>query len=282
MPSSKRRLALTAFFLGAMLTLAACSDNKAETTSSAALVQLDGDAITAAEFDAYLALQGIPNELGQARDRALRTYAQRSAAARAIVNENLLDPATAQAVQRHAANEALIERYLEQELARASSDEELEKYYSANRDSFERIELNLSQIVLRLPPEASDDQRQTKQALAEKIRGQIESGGNFAELARQYSEDPITASNGGAMGWMDEQKLGRELWSSARTLEMNAISQPLQTPLGIHLLKVTDKRVDRTPLEAVKDNIRYRMRYDAKTRLLKDLLDQADYKIETK
>ncbi|MBN1264824.1 MAG: peptidylprolyl isomerase [Anaerolineales bacterium] len=78
--------------------------------------------------------------------------------------------------------------------------------------------------------------------LAESLQQQLQSGGDFASLAAQYSQDFSTRINGGDLGWFARGTLTMpSVEEAAFSLELNVISDVLQSDLGYHLLEVLEK-----------------------------------------
>jgi peptidyl-prolyl cis-trans isomerase D len=86
------------------------------------------------------------------------------------------------------------------------SESDLNNYYDQHRDNYRVPEqVNVRQIVVKKPLPGTDgkvDQKQVDEARgkAEDVLKQLKAGGNFAELAKKYSEDPDTAKKGGSVG----------------------------------------------------------------------------------
>jgi peptidyl-prolyl cis-trans isomerase D len=84
--------------------------------------------------------------------------------------------------------------------------EELRRYYTQHQDEYRVPEqVNLRQIVIKTPapgPDGKVDQKalQAARQKAQEVLSKIKAGGNFAELAKKYSEDTATAKNGGELG----------------------------------------------------------------------------------
>lgn len=66
--------------------------------------------------------------------------------------------------------------------------------------------------------------------------------GDFEALAKQYSEDPSAADNGGNLGWFSAMRMVYPFETAAFTTPVGEISQPVRTRFGYHILKVTGKR----------------------------------------
>ena len=103
-----------------------------------------------------------------------------------------------------------------------------------------KTEYDVEHILIR--PNPVRDMAQSK-ALAEKIRGQIESGSlSFADAAKQYSDDPNSAGGGGSLGWETLDQLPPAFAKAVEKLPVNTLSQPVRTQYGWHLIEVTGKR----------------------------------------
>lgn len=74
---------------------------------------------------------------------------------------------------------------------------------------------------------------------AKEVKQKLDDGGDFAELAAEYSTDTSNASNGGALGYFKEGDMVAEFWDAAKALEVDQISDPVQTSFGWHIIKVT-------------------------------------------
>ncbi len=88
------------------------------------------------------------------------------------------------------------------------SREELQAYYDQHRDDYRVPEqVNVSHILIKTPlpgPDGKVDPKGVEEARkkAEDVLKQVKAGGNFAELAKKYSEDPGSGKNGGSLGWI--------------------------------------------------------------------------------
>ena len=100
-------------------------------------------------------------------------------------------------------------------------------------------EVNSRHILLR--PNAVRDVEQTRAALAY-LQRQIEQGADFAKLAEQFSEDPVSASNGGELGWTNPEAYVPEFQAALAFLEPGERSDLIQTQFGWHLIELIDRR----------------------------------------
>ncbi len=76
------------------------------------------------------------------------------------------------------------------------------------------------------------------QATAEKVRYLLVTGGDWNELAKQYSTDTGTQNSGGDLGWFGRGKMVAEFEQAAFSLPVGEISQPVQSAYGYHIIQV--------------------------------------------
>jgi parvulin-like peptidyl-prolyl isomerase len=100
----------------------------------------------------------------------------------------------------------------------------------------------------------SKDQR----AKAEEVKGQLQDGADFAELAREISRDPQSAEQGGDLGcWEQNGALAPNLEEDVFEAEEGKIVGPVETKSGLQLFEVTEIQSKRTAsLEEVEPQIR--------------------------
>ncbi|MCA1022583.1 foldase [Halobacillus litoralis] len=86
---------------------------------------------------------------------------------------------------------------------------------------------------------------------AEEVQKKLDDGGDFAELAEEYSTDG-SSENGGDLGWFGPGQMVAEFEEKAYELEKGSVSEPVETQFGYHIIKVTDKR-DKEDIESYED-----------------------------
>ena len=74
------------------------------------------------------------------------------------------------------------------------------------------------------------------------LRLRIEQGDDFAALARAHSEDAVSAAAGGDLGWMNPGQLVPEFERAMEKLKPGELSAPVETPFGVHLIQVLERR----------------------------------------
>ncbi len=103
-------------------------------------------------------------------------------------------------------------------------------------------EFNVSQILVRVPENASDAQKQALKAKAEQLLKQAQGGADFAQLAQSNSEGP-EAAQGGAMGFREIGRLPALFANAVVDLQPGTVApEVVESANGFHVLKLTAKR----------------------------------------
>ncbi|WP_251027752.1 peptidylprolyl isomerase [Bacillus sp. ISL-41] len=111
------------------------------------------------------------------------------------------------------------------------SEEEMKSYFEENKDSFDQKEqVKASHILVE------------DEATAKKIKEELDHGKDFAELAKEHSTDTSNADNGGDLGYFGKGEMAEEFEKAAFALETGAISEPVKTEFGYHIIKLVDKK----------------------------------------
>lgn len=102
-------------------------------------------------------------------------------------------------------------------------------------------EVTVGQIVM--VPTVSDEQKQQTRSFLYDLKSRIENGEDFGALARKYSQDPGSASNGGEYAqFIKRGEFVPEFEAAAFAMEINEISEPVETDFGFHLIQLLDRR----------------------------------------
>ena len=75
------------------------------------------------------------------------------------------------------------------------------------------------------------------------LKERLDNGGDFAELARLYSND-LSATRGGDLGWLYQGDTVPDFERAMDALKINQISEPVQSPFGFHLIQVLERRTE--------------------------------------
>ena len=129
------------------------------------------------------------------------------------------------------------------------SQEEVQKFYDENKEAqFTNPEQRCMRHIL-----FNKDQKKK----AEEIKGQLEDGGDFAELAKENSQDPGSAEQGGDLGCLGKGETVPEFEKAAFGAEPVEIVGPVETEFGYHVIEVTEVRAQETrSLEEAEPEIR--------------------------
>lgn len=104
------------------------------------------------------------------------------------------------------------------------------------------VELHARHILLKVPTEATAAQRDSVRRLAESLRQRAAGGEDFPALAKQYSQDPGSAQNGGDLGFFSRGRMVAPFEDAAFKLKPGEISQVVETPFGYHVIQAVDRR----------------------------------------
>ena len=109
------------------------------------------------------------------------------------------------------------------------------------RGEYVKFEDQWSSRHILLIPSAIRTEDETKLQLTE-IRERIINGEKFEDLAKEFSEDPGSAKQGGDLGWLGLGVTAPEFEETMTTSEVGVISEVFETDFGFHFLEVLDKR----------------------------------------
>ena len=156
------------------------------------------------------------------------------------------------------------------------TEEEIKAYYDAHsKDYFQQPErVKVRHIMLRLPEGASQEEKDQALAKALKIYGEAQTG-DFAALARKYSDD-ASAANGGEIGWLSRGEMIKVFEDAVFALKQDEISRPVLTPFGYHIIKAEAKEPARLrSLAEVHDEIKKTLSEEAASNELQAYLGKA-------
>ncbi len=104
--------------------------------------------------------------------------------------------------------------------------------------------LRARHIVIRATPDMSEFNINDARAKAEDILVKVRGGIDFATAARQYSQDRFTAYLGGNVGYFTRGTMFKEFEDAAFALQPGDISGIVRTPVGFHIIQVTERHPD--------------------------------------
>jgi len=137
------------------------------------------------------------------------------------------------------------------------SDQEIGEYYRKHRDVFEGKEaVRIKQILLAFPPNAAVQTKADLKAEAQSIVKELRSGESFEGVGARHAKNS-SAVSGGDLGFIERGLVLPEVENVAFLLPLEEISDIIESSIGFHIIKVTDKKgAGVKSLESVRDEIK--------------------------
>jgi len=120
------------------------------------------------------------------------------------------------------------------------TDAEAKEYYEASKEKFETKKSAKARHILIKTQGDDDAAKAEKLKKLEKIRAQLAEGGDFAELAKEYSDCP-SGQNGGDLGTFSPGQMVPSFDKAAFSQDLNMVGQVVETSFGYHIIEVTDR-----------------------------------------
>jgi foldase protein PrsA len=185
-------------------------------------------------------------QANQMMDNLLKTYEMQLGSegkVRQMMNISRID---SNAVKNELVRTAKLQRYFTDQ---AGGEEQLKDYFEMHKENYTKATVR---HILFLSGSTRSDEEALK--MAEDVKKKLNNGGDFTELAKQYSEDTGSKDNGGKYedyyvgDWVEPFK------KAVLTLPLNKVSDPVKTSYGYHLIEV----LKRTPgsYEDAKDRVK--------------------------
>lgn len=142
------------------------------------------------------------------------------------------------------------------ESAVTPTEEELKNYYEENQDSYERPEqVRARHILIKVPEGTSEEDENTLRERMEFVLEKVQEGADFAELAKEFSQDG-SGPSGGDLGYFGRGQMVPAFEESAFSLAAGEVSDIVRTEYGFHVIKVEDVReAGLQPFEDVRDAV---------------------------
>lgn len=142
------------------------------------------------------------------------------------------------------------------------SDEELKEYFADNQEKFNiPAEVKARHILVKTEEEALE------------VIDLLNGGADFAELAKERSEDPGSKDQGGELGFFKPGEMQQEFEDAAFSMEIGEISEPVESWYGFHVIEVLEKKSGReVTFDEVKDQVYEEMAEEKIYKLIQDLI----------
>ncbi|MFP6664064.1 MAG: SurA N-terminal domain-containing protein [Deltaproteobacteria bacterium] len=148
----------------------------------------------------------------------------------------------------------------------AVSEEEIGVSYEAGKETrfTEEYQVKARHILKRIAPDADDETKASARAALVALAEQIEAGADFADLARDASDDPGSAVQGGDLGFFGKGRMVASFEEAAFALASGELSAVIESPFGFHLIQVQEVRPERVQeLDEVRETITSELRVAA-------------------
>jgi peptidyl-prolyl cis-trans isomerase D len=142
------------------------------------------------------------------------------------------------------------------------TEDQIAQVYEENKATYTKPEeREVAYILLALPEQADNATKEKVTTLANDVVKRASTGEDFAALAKEYSNDSISAENGGNLGWVNAGALSAELDQPVFAAEQGAVVGPIQTQYGLEIVKVLAvKPANVQPLSEVHNTIAAQLR----------------------
>lgn len=150
-----------------------------------------------------------------------------------------------------------IDRMVEAEVAAVSATEaDAREFYDKNPDQFEQGEsVRASHILVMANEQADEATKKQARAKADAVLKRAQAGEDFAQLAREQSDDG-SKEQGGDLGFFERGRMVPAFEQAAFALEPGQMSDVVTTPFGYHIIKVAERKgAETVPYEQVKTQI---------------------------
>ncbi len=178
-------------------------------------------------------------------DRAIgRIAEQQKMTLQEMRNQMEKEGMTYPAFREEIRNEMMLQRLREHEVDNKIqiSDAEVDTYLAAEQAAAaEQVEMNIAQILVGIPQNASPEQIAARKARADEVARQLRTGADFAKIAATYSDAP-DALKGGEVGWRDANRLPPVFAEALGKLTPGQVTPVIRSNTGFHLLKLVGKR----------------------------------------
>lgn len=169
--------------------------------------------------------------------------------------------------------------YIERVVAAEVSltQEEIKVYYEENIDKFSTPEqVRARYISIKIDAEMDETAKQGARKKAEEILTRVRNGGDFAALAKEYSDDQASRNRGGYLGWFGRGSMLPEFEAAAFALQSGETSEVVESSRNFYLIKVEERKEGEVkPLEDVRQMIEGPLLVEKKREAINNFVQQA-------
>jgi peptidyl-prolyl cis-trans isomerase SurA len=193
------------------------------------LAKEDGIRVDDVMLDRYISRIAESNKMNM---QQFRDQVERDGTAYPKFREQIRDEIMMQRVREHEVENKL-----------QITESEVDNYLAAQSGAGAgQQELDLAQILIGIPENASAEQIAARRAKAEDILRQLKSGADFGKLAATYSDSSTDALKGGDLGWRNQDRLPQLFLDAVAKLHEGEVSSIVKSANGFHIIKLVGKR----------------------------------------
>jgi len=288
--SKIRKTILTAIIMGTIAIGGNFSIVKAETAKAAEdkiLAQVGNEKLTLKEFEeqikslppqVQMMLASRPEEKAQFLETWVKINLFAAEAKTMKLDEDLAFKAKFAKVR----DSLLAQEFIRKELEKAPvvTPEDIKKFYDEHKKEFVKPEsAHVRHILIKVDENADDKAKKAAEAKAKDIKKKLDAGKDFAELAKEFSDDPGSKQKGGDLGFFPKGRMVPEFEKVAFELKPKEISNPVKTNFGYHILQLVEKK----PQEEIKyEEISRELEEKLKAQKQEEYIEEISEKLKTK
>ncbi len=195
------------------------------------------------------------SEIGQQMEAVTQSYGGEEALDKALAAQGLDRQYVRQKVMQSLSFDHLMNREIKPGIE--VGEDAIRTYYETNKEQMRLPVLyKVRRIIKQFPQEGGDEVRQSIRSQLETVRQQAVGGADFAALAKEHSDDDDTREKGGELPWFALPGKGDALERVIAGLEVGQLSEVLQAPGGLLLIRLEERQPERTrTLEEVRGEI---------------------------
>lgn len=205
--------------------------------------KLDSIIVSEGEIEGQLdaRIANILGMMGNDEERFVEYYGKSVVAVKEDFREDIKQQILAEKIQRDLINEVNV-----------TPIEVKEFYEKIPTDSLPYLasEVEISEIIMQ-PAVNNTEAKISKDLLTEIKRKVLSEEETFEDMARKYSSDPGSGANGGDLGWSKRGAFVTEFEAAAYDLDINEISDIVETQFGYHIIKLIDRRGNQLNLKHI-------------------------------
>jgi peptidyl-prolyl cis-trans isomerase C len=253
------------------------------------IVKIGEEKITAGEFSRLI--ETLPEQVrGQARGSGRKQLAENLVKLKLIAQEarrQKTDQESLFKVQAAYQLDNILAVYFLNNYMKTAKipDAELHKYYDEHKADYESMRAR--HILIRFKgsrvPLKQDQKDLTEEealARAQEIRKRLMVGADFAQVAKQESDDTGSAANGGSLGEFRHGAMVGPFDAAAGSLPLGEVSEPVKTPFGYHIIQVQARETK--TFDEVKDEIEKKLRPQLTDKLIAELRTKTQVTMDEK